>query len=191
VERVRLEGGETLPADLVLVGIGVQPATALVQGLQLAQDGSIAVDASLRASEGLWAAGDIARFPDPQSGQPIRVEHWRLAQQQGRVAARAMLGLEARYEGVPFFWSEQYGRSLVYVGHATSWNQEAYWGEPETGDFVVFYGQDGHLLAASGLWRDREMAALEELMRTRRMPDFSAFQAGSFDLPNLLIPNLG
>lgn len=187
VRWVRLEDGEILPADLVLVGIGVRPATAFVQGLELAEDGSVPVDASLQAARGLWAAGDIARFPDPQSGRPVRVEHWRLSQQHGRVAARAMLGLEARYQGVPFFWSEQYDHSLVYVGHAAGWNQEAYWGEPETGDFLAFYGQEGRLLAACGLWRDREMAALEELLRTRRAPPFSAFEAESFDLVSLLI----
>lgn len=83
------------------------------------------VGRTLQAAQGPWAAGDIARFPDPQWGQPVRVEHWRLVQQHGPVAAPAILGLEARYQGMPFFWSEQYDHSLVYVGHAAGWNQEA------------------------------------------------------------------
>lgn len=158
VKAVGLEGGERLPADLVLVGIGIRPATGFVQNLALAPDGSLPVEASLRAAEGLWAAGDIARFPGPQSGEAIRVEHWRVAQQQGRLAARAMLGQAVRYQGVPFFWTEHFGLTLNYVGHAERWEQELFWGDPQGLDFVAFYAQAGRVLAVAGINRDRDLA---------------------------------
>lgn len=158
VERVVLKNGEVLPADLVLVGVGVRPATSMVHGLSLEDDGAVAVDGGMRAAPGLWAAGDIARFP--LEGQPQRIEHWRLAQQQGRIAASNMLGANLAYADVPFFWTFQFGKRLDYLGHATEWDAILYEGEPESFEFVALYCAGNRVLAALGCQRERAMAWL-------------------------------
>ncbi|RAS28424.1 MULTISPECIES: FAD-dependent oxidoreductase [unclassified Pseudomonas] len=135
VEAVQLANGEKLLAPLVLLGTGVKPATAFVQGVQLAKDQSLQVDAELHAADGLWAAGDIATFP--HAGHPVRIEHWRLAQQHGVIAAANMLGEQRRYNDVPFFWTFQHGRTYEVLGHARDWDRIAFVGEPEKGDFVA------------------------------------------------------
>ncbi|HDS1680375.1 TPA: FAD-dependent oxidoreductase [Pseudomonas putida] len=135
VEAVQLANGEKLLAPLVLLGTGVKPATAFVQGVQLAKDQSLQVDAELHAADGLWAAGDIATFP--HAGHPVRIEHWRLAQQHGVIAAANMLGEQRRYNDVPFFWTYQHGRTYEVLGHARDWDRIAFVGEPEKGDFVA------------------------------------------------------
>lgn len=158
VERVVLQSGAVLAADLVLVGIGVRPATRMVHGLSLEDDGAVAVDGGMRAAQGLWAAGDIARFP--LGGQPQRIEHWRLSQQQGRIAASNMLGANLRYADVPFFWTFQFGKRLDYLGHAATWDEVIYEGDPQGFDFVALYCAGGRVLAALGCQRERAMAWL-------------------------------
>ena len=135
VEAVLLANGERLQTPLVLLGTGVKPATAFLQGVQLNEDNSLRVDAELRAADGLWAAGDIATFP--LSGRPVRIEHWRLAQQHGVIAAGNMLGEQRRYADVPFFWTYQHGRTYEVLGHAREWNRIEFVGEPENGDFIA------------------------------------------------------
>jgi apoptosis-inducing factor 3 len=102
VTAVRFENGEHLEADLVVVGVGVKPATSFIEGLKLHEDGGVIVDEYMRAAEGVYAAGDIAYFPDLRTGEHQRIEHWRTAMQQGRIAAHNMAGKEIAYEGVPF-----------------------------------------------------------------------------------------
>jgi NADPH-dependent 2,4-dienoyl-CoA reductase/sulfur reductase-like enzyme len=135
VEAVQLANGEKLLTPLVLLGTGVKPATAFVQGVQLAKDQSLPVDAELHAADGLWAAGDIATFP--HAGHPVRIEHWRLAQQHGVIAAANMLGEQRRYNDVPFFWTYQHGRTYEVLGHARDWDRIEFVGEPEKGDFIA------------------------------------------------------
>jgi len=112
-EAVELADGGLIDADLVVAGVGVTPATSFVADLALAGDGGVPVDETLRAADGAWAAGDIAQYPDPRGSGPVRIEHWRVAQQQGRLAARNMLGAEERVALVPFFWTEQYDVRLI------------------------------------------------------------------------------
>ncbi len=168
VSGVTLKTGETVAADLVVIGFGVKPATAYADGLERNEDGGIIVDAHLRAAEGLYAAGDIASFPHRGDGAPIRVEHWRVAEQQGRVAALNMLGQPTPYDAVPFFWTIQYMKRLDYVGHAAEWDSVALHGDLGKPEFLAYYVKDGNVVAAAGLGRDRDTAALIELFTARR-----------------------
>ena len=176
VSGVVLEGGERIAADLVVVGFGVKPATGYAEGLHRNDDGGLLVDATLRAAPGLYAAGDIASFPHGGDGEPIRVEHWRVAQQHGRVAALNMLGRNARYDAVPFFWTIQYMKRLDYVGHATEWDETVLHGDLGKPEFLAYYVKEGRVAAAAGLGRDGDTAALIELFARRR--DWQAAELG-------------
>lgn len=168
VGRVVLESGETLPAELVVIGFGVQPVTGYLSGVTLNDDGSIPVDNRMRVADGLYAAGDIARFPLFGDGKPIRVEHWRVAQQQGRVAALNMVGQSTRYDAVPVFWTIQYLKRLDYIGHATDWDDIVVHGDLGKPEFLAYYVKAGLVVAAVGLDRDTDTAALTELLKMRR-----------------------
>ena len=170
VKRVVLDSGERIEADLVVVGVGVRPATDFLEGVRLHRDGAVVVDKYLRAADGVYAAGDIAYFPSALTNERQRIEHWRTAQQQGRVAAHNMAGREIEFDGVPFFWTRQFDAGLLYVGHAASWDEIIYQGEVSAQDFLAFYVKDNCVRAVAGMNRDRDMAALEELMRLGRMP---------------------
>src|SRR5581483_2935274 len=173
VEAVALETGERIAADLVVVGVGVRPATEFLAGVTLHQDGGVIVDAHLRAADSLYAAGDIARFTDARTGESARIEHWRTALQQGRTAARNMAGRPTVYDSVPFFWTRQFDAGLLYVGHATEWDEVIFDGEVAGKDFLSFYVKDGRVLAVAGMNRDRDMAIIEDLMRHDNLPTAS------------------
>ncbi len=182
VEAVILESGERIATDAVVAGVGVQPVLDYLHGIELQKDGSVAVDATLKVVDGLFAAGDIATFPYKHTGENIRVEHWRVAEQHGRLAARSMLGQTVPYEGVPFFWTAHFGQSLHYVGHTKEWDEIIFWGDPEhrgepTGagmpgmrQFTAFYVKDGKVVAVADMNHDTENAAIEELLRTEKLP---------------------
>jgi len=167
VRSVRVDGDEQLEADLVLIGLGITPETSILHGIALAEDGSIPVDASLRAAPALYAAGDIARFPLYGDGEPIRVEHWRVAQQQGALAARNMLGAEMPYLSAPVFWTIHYMQRLDYVGHGSGDDDIVVRGDLEARDFIAYYCRAGHVVAAAGMGRDRDMAAIVALLDRR------------------------
>ena len=149
---VRLATGETLPADLVVIGFGVRPEIPSIDGVSMDPDGGVTVDATLKVVDGLYAAGDIARHPLQGSGAPVRIEHWRLAQQQGRVAALNMVGIPTRFEAPPVFWTIQYLKRLDYVGHAADWDGTVIHGTVERLDFLAYYvkGGGGHGGGGSG-----------------------------------------
>ena len=157
---VLLASGERLPTRLVLAGLGVEPVLDYAPGLPRAEDGGLQADASLRVCDGIWAAGDIASV----SGWP-RIEHWRVAQQHGRIAALRMLGKEAAYEGVPFFWSAQAGKRLQMLGHASGWDDIAYDGDVEGFDFTAWYVKAGQVQATLICGRDRAASILSHAMR--------------------------
>lgn len=186
VEAVTLEGGERIEADMVLAGVGVHPATGFLAGVTLDEGGAVVVDAHMRAADGLYAAGDIASFPDPRTGERVRIEHWRTAQQQGRVAAHNMAGRGTAFDGVPFFWTRQFDTGLLYVGHAPRWDEIIYQGDVAAQDFLAFYVKDGRALAAAGVNRDRDMAAVEELIRLNLMPGADELKGGATDFAGLL-----
>ncbi|MCX2891586.1 MULTISPECIES: FAD-dependent oxidoreductase [unclassified Pseudomonas] len=163
VEAVVLANGERLQTPLVLLGTGVKPATAFLQGVPLGEDKSVRVDAEMRAAEGLWAAGDIVTFP--LTGRPVRIEHWRLAQQHGVIAAANMLGEQRRYADVPFFWTYQHGRTYEVLGHAQDWNRIAFVGEPEQGDFMALQCVDDRVEAVIAMGYSDTMATLSQRMK--------------------------
>ncbi|HEX2943281.1 MAG TPA: FAD-dependent oxidoreductase, partial [Rhodopila sp.] len=177
VRSVRLENGEVLPADLVVLGFGIRPATDDLDGVAVNEDGSVPVGADLRIADDLYAAGDIARFPLFGNGPPIRVEHWRVAEQHGRVAALNMAGQGARYDVVPVFWTIQYLKRLDYIGHASDWDDIVVHGDLEKPEFLAYYVKDGRVVAAAGLDQDKDTAALVELFNRRQ--DWTAAELGA------------
>ena len=173
VERVRLKDGTVLPAELLVAGLGVRPATSMLRGVDLRKDGGVPVGPDLLAADGLYAAGDLAAFPDRGEGEPIRVEHWRVAEQHGRVAALNMLarvsqGGGERFEAVPYFWTIHYKKRLDYVGHASGWDRVEIDGDLEEPDFAAYYVKEGLVKAVAGWGRDTAMAMAIGLMDGRR-----------------------
>ncbi|CAM3508199.1 NAD(P)/FAD-dependent oxidoreductase [Deinococcus frigens] len=169
-EAVRLKSGETVKADLVLLGIGVKPNSDLLADLAN-EKGAVPVDAHLLAAPNVYAVGDIALAPTVLG--EMRVEHWRVALQEGMTAAQSILesaNLEPMDQRVPFFWTQQYGKSLRYVGHAESLDDTHLWGDPDELKFIEFAFRDGQAVAASGMGMDRDLAAFEELLRLGRAP---------------------
>ena len=164
-KQVKLKSGGTLEADLVVAGIGVRPRIALAEAAGLAIDRGVTVNAYLQTSEPtIFAAGDIARWPDPHLGEMIRVEHWVVAERQGQTAALNMLGYRETFDAVPFFWSQHYDIPINYVGHAEQWDELAIDGDIAGKDCTLRFKQKGRVLAVVTIFRDVESLQAELAM---------------------------
>ena len=163
VTSVRLKSGQQIAADVVLFATGVKPATSFIHDLPLVEDGSLQTDEQLRVAENVWLAGDIATYPSAQG--PLRIEHFRVAEQQGQTAAMNMMGNVHHYDRVPFFWTAHYGTRYEYLGHATDWDDYQQVGSLEDKVFMAFYGKEGRLAAVFSCGMYTLTAALVEKMQ--------------------------
>jgi NADPH-dependent 2,4-dienoyl-CoA reductase/sulfur reductase-like enzyme len=162
---VTLKSGGAIDAELVVAGVGVRPRLALAEQVGIAVDRGVTVDAFLQTSvPNIYAAGDIARWPDPHSGDRIRVEHWVVAQRQGQTAALNMLGARKAFDAVAFFWSQHYDVPINYVGHAESWDEIVVDGDIAGRDCMVHYKRKGNALAVASIYRDGDSLAAEAAM---------------------------
>ena len=182
VAHVHLESGDRLKADVVLMAVGAKPRTAIF-GEGAAHGVVVGDDLSLNPS--LYVGGDVAMFPLAGQGYPARIEHWRVAEQHGRHAARAMLGHAEPFDGVPFFWSAQYG-PIHYVGHAKDFDDVHIEGDLDAGSYTAFYVKDGKVVAALGRGKADTTADLHAVMLTNRTPAKADLEATGWQ-PKALI----
>lgn len=174
-----LKSGDKIACDAVIVGVGVQPNCKFVEGVEKAPDGALLTDEFLQTSApGLFAAGDLANYKSPQTGEQLRCEHWVVASSQGRFAAKAMVGNKESFDQTPFFWTSLFGKNIRYVGNCTKFDDLIIDGDVNKLNFVAFYCQSGVVKAVATMGRDQVAAAAGELMRMGKMPAAKDFKTG-------------
>jgi NADPH-dependent 2,4-dienoyl-CoA reductase/sulfur reductase-like enzyme/nitrite reductase/ring-hydroxylating ferredoxin subunit len=182
IERdgVLLSDGSRLAADLVVLGVGVRPSIALAEraGLQIADKG-VVVDSWLRTSApSVWAAGDIARWPDPHTGEPQRIEHFVLAQRHAQAAADNILGAEKPFDGIPFFWSAHYDATINVAGFLSKWDRVDVDGDLAGRDAAVAYRRGDRTVAVATIGRDRTSLEAERLLEQNDQKGLQALVRG-------------
>ena len=185
VRRVRTSGGHVFDCDFVIVGIGVQPRTELAAAAGLEVEDGVVCDRNLQTSApGIYAAGDVARHDHPMHG-PIRTEHWSNALHQGPAAARNMLGRDKAYDRVPYFFSDQYDVGMEYSGRATSGARLVVRGDTEAREFIAFWVDGGHLVAAMNVNVWDVTDPIQRLIRDRTPVEETALRDPSVELEDL------
>jgi NADPH-dependent 2,4-dienoyl-CoA reductase/sulfur reductase-like enzyme len=160
-----LKSGKTLDFDFLVLGVGVKPSTKLAEDAGLKVDNGALVNEYLESSEpGIFAAGDIANWRDAYSGERLRIEHWVVAERQGQVAAKNMLGLGERYDLAPFFWTAQFGVEIRYAGHAKKWSAVKIDGSLKSKKCAVMFRRSGRTLAVVTINRDLKSLEVEREM---------------------------
>lgn len=166
-DRVELSDGKSVAAGLVVLGVGVTPRTTLAQAAGLQIDNGVLVSETMQTiAPGVYAAGDVARFPERVSGERARIEHWVVAERQGQAAARSMLGIGGAFQDAPFFWSQHYDVTISYVGCAPVWDTCEIQGNLEKQDACAIYRRNGRPLAVATIGRDRLSLRVEAAMET-------------------------
>jgi NADPH-dependent 2,4-dienoyl-CoA reductase/sulfur reductase-like enzyme len=176
--RVELLDGRSVEADLVILGVGVSPRTSLAEAAGIKVENGVIVNEVMRTSAAdVFAAGDVARYPEPVSGEQARIEHWVVAERQGQAVARSMLGISGAFREAPFFWSQHFDVTIAYVGHASTWDSCEIRGDLQKRDVCAIYRRNGKTLAIATIGRDRlslrveaaleqgDMAAIEILLK--------------------------
>jgi NADPH-dependent 2,4-dienoyl-CoA reductase/sulfur reductase-like enzyme/nitrite reductase/ring-hydroxylating ferredoxin subunit len=164
-EKVQIDSGESFPADLVVMGVGVRPNSKLAQDSGLRVDNGILVDEFLRTSDpSIFAAGDAARWPDRRTGDSIRVEHWVVAQRQGQTVARNLLGKQEAFDAVPFFWSAHYDVVIAYGGYGAGWDSDHVSGDLDAHNATIAYRKNGRIVAVATIFRDLDSLRAEAAM---------------------------
>jgi NADPH-dependent 2,4-dienoyl-CoA reductase/sulfur reductase-like enzyme/nitrite reductase/ring-hydroxylating ferredoxin subunit len=165
-DRVILDDGSEIQCDFVVVGVGIKPNLALARQAGCEIDHGVLVNDQLETSiPGIYAAGDIARWPDPRSLRPIRVEHWEVAERHGQVAACNMLGARTKYQDVPFFWTQQFDKIICYIGFSDRFDRMELLGDPSKDDFAVAYYEDDRVAAFMTVGRDIENLKVEQALQ--------------------------
>jgi 3-phenylpropionate/trans-cinnamate dioxygenase ferredoxin reductase component len=186
-ERVRLKGGKTVDADLVVIGVGVAPRTKLAQVAGLATDNGILADERLATAAGdIFVAGDVANAYHPFYEQRVRVEHWHNALEQGPAAARNMLGKGEPYERIPYFFSDQYDVGMEYAGHAPEYDQVVFRGDVDGREFIAFWLQGSRVLAGMNVNVWDVTDDIQALIRSRAEVDVGSLQDPEVPLGDLV-----
>jgi 3-phenylpropionate/trans-cinnamate dioxygenase ferredoxin reductase subunit len=167
VAAVRTADGQTIPASLVVVGIGATPRVELAEHAGLGVDNGILVDERLETSvAGIFAAGDVANAMHPHYGRRLRIEHWDNAKRQGRLAAANMLGQAKPYDRIPYFYSDQYDIGMEYTGLASADDQVVVRGDREGREFIAFWLREGHVMAGMNVNVWDVAPVIEQLVAT-------------------------
>lgn len=186
VAAVKTREGERIECDFAVVGVGIEPATEVVAGTDVAIGDGILVDERCRTSVGgVYAAGDVANHYHPVFGRRVRVEHWQNAMKQGRAAALNMLGRDEPYEEVHWFWSDQYEDNIQYAGHHAGWDQLVVRGSLEERSFVAFYLEAGRVMAAVALNRGKDLRRSMAMIRSGVAVDPSKLRDPDVDVRSL------
>lgn len=194
ITGVELQNGEVLPCDCAVLGAGVIPNTKnaagepLVKGVEIGRDMSISVDVFLKHKDhpDLYCAGDIARFPYWKLGHDVRIEHWDVAHQQGRVAAKNMMGQFVPYKYTPFFWTMLFGRSVRYAGHCTGYDEVVMEGDTKSFSFVAYYVKGDQIVSVATMGRDPVAVGIAEAMKLNLMPTAAEVKSGKANSETIL-----
>ena len=186
-EGVTLENGRRIDCDFVVIGVGVAPRTALAEAAGLEVDDGVIVDEYLQtATEGVFAAGDVARAKHPFFERRLRVEHWHNALEQGPAAARNMLGRNEPYDRIPYFFSDQYDVGMEYAGHATEWDEVVFRGDVDGREFIAFWLKDGRVLAGMNVNVWDVTDDIQALIRSRAQVDVGSLRDPEVPLGSLV-----